>query len=72
MATPAMTPKELMALFAAKATAPPAEASQLLVRHMKCQDSVHLARFVSQAIDRYSGDSHRPLSPPTELLAPMG
>ena len=38
---------ELVALFAAKATAPPPEADLLLVRHLKCEESVHLAWFIS-------------------------
>lgn len=72
MPTPPMTPEELVALFAAKATAPPPEASQLLVRHLKCKESVALAQIVTEAMGRYAGTGNQPLPAPTELLPPMG
>jgi hypothetical protein len=72
MAALKMTPEELIALFAAKATAPPTEANQLLVRHLKCKESVDLARFVSEAVDRHAGTNNQPLPAPTELLPPLG
>jgi len=52
MSAPLMTPEDLIALFAAKVAAPPPEASQLLVRHLTCKESVALARLVSEAMDR--------------------
>ena len=39
------TAAELMALFAAKATAPPPESSQMLVRHLQCKESLTAAQF---------------------------
>jgi len=72
MSAPPMTPEELIALFAAKATAPPPEASQLLVRHLKCKESVALAHLVSEAMDRYTAPNNQPLPAPTELLPPLG
>jgi hypothetical protein len=72
MSPPPMTREELIALFADKATAPPPEASQLLVRHLKCKESVALARIVTEAMDRYAGTGNQPLPAPTELLPPLG
>jgi hypothetical protein len=72
MPAPPMTPEQLIALFAAKAAAPPPEASQLLVRHLKCKHSVDLAHMVSEAMGRYTAPNSQPLSAPTELLPPLG
>ena len=71
MSTPHMTPEELIALFAAKAAAPPPETSQALVRHLQCKESLALARFVSEAVDRYTGNNSQPLPAPAELLPPL-
>jgi hypothetical protein len=71
MSTVATTPEELIALLRAKATAPPTEASLLLVRHLQCKQSIAIARFVSDAVDRDSADSPS-LPAPTELLPPLG
>jgi hypothetical protein len=70
MAAPEMTPMELIALFAAMATAPP-KAEQLLVRHLKCKESVDLAHIVTEAVDRHAGTNSQPLPAPTELLPPL-
>ena len=67
-----MTPEELLALLAARAVAPPPEASQLLARHLKCKESVDLAHIVSEAMERYTAPNSQPLSAPTELLPPLG
>ena len=72
MSAPLMTPEDLIALFAAKAVAPPPEASQLLVRHLKCKESVDLALLVSEAMGRYTAPNSQPLWAPTELLPPLG
>jgi PRTRC genetic system protein C len=72
VATAKITPDELIALFAAKATAPAGEAEQLLVRHLKCKESVDLSRIVTEAMDRYAGTNSQPLPAPAELLPPLG
>ena len=72
MSQPEMTRDELVALFAAKATAPPPEANLLLVRHLKCEESVHLAGFVSEAMKGYTESSSQRLHVPSELLPPLG
>ena len=46
------TTDDLMALFAAKATAPPPESSRLLVRHFQCKESLKAAQCLTEAMDR--------------------
>jgi hypothetical protein len=72
MSSPVLTTDDLLALFAAKAAAPPPEATQLLVRHLKCKESIELARFVSDALRQYAAEGSQRLPPPTELLPPLG
>jgi hypothetical protein len=67
-----MTAADLLALFAAKATAPPPESSQMLVRHLQCKESLEVARCLTEAIDRYTGSDNHPLPVPTDLLPPLG
>jgi hypothetical protein len=72
---PRLTPisrDDLLALFAEKATAPPPEANQLLVRHVQCKESIHLAGAVRQVVDRFAGTDSLTLSTPSELLPPLG
>ena len=71
MAAPTMSPEELIALFAAKAGAPPPETSQALARHLQCKESIALARCVSEAMDQYSASHSQSLPAPTELLPPL-
>ncbi len=67
-----MTAEELIVLFHEKAMAPPPEASQMLVRHLQCKESLHLARALTEAMDRHNAGGGRPLPSPTELLPPLG
>jgi hypothetical protein len=71
MAAPKMTPEDLIALFAVRATAPPPETSQALARHLQCKESIALARMVSEAINQYAADRDQSLPAPTELLPPL-
>ena len=71
MAAPNMSPKELIALFAAKAAEPPPETGQALARHLQCKESLALARSVSEAINHHSANRDQPLPAPTELLPPL-
>jgi hypothetical protein len=66
-----MNPEELIALFAAKTAAPPPETSQALVRHLQCKESIATARFVTEAIDRYTANNGQLLPAPTEILPPL-
>lgn len=65
------TTEELIAMFEAKATAPPPESSLLLVRHLQCKESLALAKIVAEAMDRYAGSESQPLAVPTNLLTPL-
>lgn len=67
---PEMSAESLVALFEAKATAPPPESSQMLVRHLQCKESVELSRCLTEAVGRYAGDN-LPLAAPSELLCPL-
>ena len=71
MAAPNMSPEELIALFAAKAAAPPPATSQALARHLQCKESIALARSVCEAMDQYTVNRGQPLAAPTELLPPL-
>jgi len=72
MPEPSMTAEELIALFAAKATAPLPESSQMLVRHLRCKESLEAARFLTEAMDRYAASGTHLLPVPTDLLPPLG
>ena len=66
------TTADLLAHFMAKATAPPQESSQILVRHLQCKESIGASQSLTEALDRYAAsDSHR-LAAPKELLPPLG
>lgn len=65
------TTEELIAMFEAKATAPPPEASRILVRHLQCKQSLTLAKMVAEAMDRYTGSENQPLAVPIDLLPPL-
>jgi hypothetical protein len=67
-----MTREEFVALLTAKAGAPPPEANKLLVRHLQCKESIHLAGAVREAMNRFSGSDSLVLPLPSELLPPLG
>jgi hypothetical protein len=66
------TAADLLALFAAKATAPPPETSQMLVRHFQCKESLAAAQYLTEAMGRYVASDGHPLHVPAELLSPLG
>jgi len=66
----AMTTEDLLNLFLQKATEPPPESSQMLVRHLQCKESLKAAQSLTEALDRFAGRDDHPLSAPPELLAP--
>jgi hypothetical protein len=71
MTPPEMTAEDLIEMFRAKAAAPPLEASQMLARHLQCRESLQLAHFVIEAMNRYSGTGSEPLAAPSEMLPPL-
>jgi hypothetical protein len=66
-----MRREDLVALFAAMASAPAPEADKLLARHLQCKTSMHLAAAVREAAERYAGSDPLPLPAPSILLPPM-
>lgn len=71
MAARIKTSEDLLRVLAAKSTAPPPEGVALLVRHLKCNESVELTRILAGALPRYAEHNAEPLPPPTELLPPL-
>ena len=67
----AMTTADLLSLFARKSTEPLPESSQLLVRHLKCKESLKAAHCLIEA-DRFAGRDDRTLPAPAGILAPLG
>ena len=43
----------------------------MLVRHLQCKESLDLAQIVSEAKDKYAGNTAAVLSSPSELLPPL-
>jgi hypothetical protein len=66
------TTADLLDLFARKATEPLPESGQLLVRHLKCKESLKAAHCLTEAIDRFAGRDDPPLPAPAGMLAPLG
>ncbi|HEV2133192.1 MAG TPA: hypothetical protein VGR47_02915 [Terracidiphilus sp.] len=71
MAAARLTADTLIALFEAKATVPPPESSEILVRHLQCKESLAISRAVAEAMDRYAGNNSQLLAAPSELLPPL-
>jgi hypothetical protein len=62
---------ELLALFAARATAAPPAENQMLARHLQCKTSVRLAKAVAEAVRCFGVSDPHPLEAPSELLPPL-
>ena len=65
-----ITSADLLALLAAKATAPPPKESQLLVRHFQCRESLKASQCLAEAMDRYVAGGDQVLPTVVELLFP--
>jgi hypothetical protein len=65
-----MTTAGLLDLFAQKATEPLAASSQMLVRHLRCKESLKAAHCLVEAIDRFAGRDDPPLPAPAGILTP--
>ena len=63
--------EELIAEFKARAAAPPNRQNELLVRHLRCKESLQLSDAVTSALARYHADNVRALPAPTEILLPL-
>jgi hypothetical protein len=66
-----MNPEDLIADFKARAAAPPSRQNELLVRHLRCKESLELSDAVTSALVRYHADDVRTLPAPTEILPPL-
>ena len=65
-----VTSADLLALFAAKAGAPPAKENRLLVRHFQCRESLKASQCLAEAFDRYVAEADQVLPTAAELLFP--
>jgi hypothetical protein len=65
-----MKPEDLIANLKARATAPPSRHNELLVRHLRCKESLGLSDAVTNALVRYHSNEVRVLPAPTEILPP--
>jgi hypothetical protein len=63
--------EELIAIFRARAAAPPSRQNELLVRHLRCKPSLELSDAVTGALVRHHSDEVRALPAPTEILPPL-
>jgi hypothetical protein len=66
-----MNPKELIADFKARAATPPSRQNELLVRHLRCKESLELSDAVTSSLVRYHAHDVRSLPAPTEILPPL-
>lgn len=71
MARQRLSPKELEAVLKAKAASPPNKENELLVRHLKCKESLALADAITNAISRSNGHGLQTFLVPSEILPPM-
>ncbi|AXC15450.1 hypothetical protein ACPOL_6206 [Acidisarcina polymorpha] len=71
MASPVRTSEDLLKVFAEMIWAPPTQGTELLVRHLKCKESVELAKILVDAIPQYAERGGQRLQPPSELLVPL-
>jgi hypothetical protein len=66
-----MNPEKLIADFKARATSPPSQQNELLVRHLRCKESLELSDAVTSALVRYHAHDAQALPAPTEILPPL-
>jgi hypothetical protein len=67
---PEMTMAGLLDLFAQKVTEPLPESSQMLVRHLRCKESLKAAHCLTEALNRFTGRDDHPLPAPAGILTP--
>jgi hypothetical protein len=66
-----MKPEDLIVDFRARAAAPPNRQNELLVRHLRCKESLELSDALTSALVRYHANEVRSLPAPTEILTPL-
>jgi len=62
--------EELITEFKARAEAPLNRQNAILVRHLRCKESLELADALTGALARYHSHDARTLPAPTEILPP--
>jgi hypothetical protein len=65
------SPEELIAALKSRAATPPDRQNELLVRHLRCKESLSLADALTSALTRYHAHDAHVLSAPTEVLPPL-
>jgi hypothetical protein len=65
------SPEELIAALKSRAASPPDRQNELLVRHLRCKESLSLADALISALTRYHAHDANVLSAPTEVLPPL-
>ena len=66
-----LTRENLIAALRRRAAAPPRRENALLARHLKCEETMHLANAISNAIHRHRQNGASALLPPSEMLPPL-
>jgi hypothetical protein len=65
------SPEELIAVFKSRGATPPNCQNALLVRHLRCKESLELADSLTSALTRYHAQAAHALPAPTEVLPPL-
>jgi hypothetical protein len=63
--------EDLIADFKARTAALPSRQNELLMRHLRCKESLELSDAVTNALVRYHAHDVRALPAPTEILPPL-
>ena len=66
-----MTHESLIAALRRRAAAPPKKENALQARHLKCEETMHLANAIANAIHRHHQNGASALLPPSEMLPPL-
>lgn len=65
------SPEELIDVFKSRAATPPDRQNALLLRHLRCKESLSLADALTSALTRYHAQDAHVLPAPTEILPPL-
>jgi hypothetical protein len=63
--------EKLIAAFKSRAATPPDRQNELLVRHLRCKESLSLADSLTSVLTRYHAEAAHALPAPTEILSPL-
>ena len=68
---PMLTRENLVAVLRRRAAEPPRRENALLARHLKCEETMHLANAITSAIHRHHQSGASALLAPSEMLPPL-